>query len=431
VAEWLRADSHLSGRTAVVTIEAGAAAPPAAVEVAARGEDTATVQYSSGSTGRPKGVRLSHRAILNNMRAMWNHLELRHSDISVNWIPLYHDMGLIDGFLLPLLGGLPTVLIPTMDFMRDPAMWLHAMHHYRGTISFAPTFAYALCAKRIPDRALAGVDLSSWRIAVVSAEPVVASAVRAFQQRFAAYGLPADAVRPFYGLAENVTAATGHPAGSAARIEVVDRSDLAGRNVARPIDGDGIACVGLGGPLPGCAVEIRDADGRALAERQVGTIWVRSDQLFSGYHRDPELTARILVRGWLNTTDRGYFADGELFFVARERDLLVVDAQKYAPHDIEEVINGVAGVREGCAVVFGVLNDTRGTEDVAAVVETKETDEHVLAALRDAIREAVTRSTGLALRYLVLVGPGGVEKTTSGKLARDATRQRYADRLTT
>ncbi len=397
--------------------------------VAATPNDVATVQYSSGSTGAPKGILLEHRAMLNNIRAVRDGLGLRAGDVSVNWIPLYHDMGLIDAFLLPFLTGSPTVLIPTMQFMRDPALWLWAIHRYRGAISWAPNFAYALCAKRVPSEELAGLDLSSWRIAINAAEPVLAHTIDAFTSRFGPYGFRPEAMTPAWGLAENVTIATAHPVGERPLVERVERDLLIGEGVARPISGDGMPSVAIGQCLPHCTVEIRDVDGRPLPERHLGAVWLRSNSLLAGYHHAPALTARVLVDGWLDTGDRGYLAGGHLFFLARDKDLIVVGGAKYPPHDIETVINAVPGVREGCAVAFGVLNEERGTEDVAAVVETRETESEQLNALRTAIRVAVTRATGLALRHVILVPPGGIQKTTSGKLARRATQQRYADQL--
>ncbi|HLK12263.1 MAG TPA: AMP-binding protein [Candidatus Binatia bacterium] len=400
----------------------GAVARPGATELA-------TVQYSSGSTGVPKGVLLTHGAMLNNIRAVRAGLGLLPADVSVNWIPLYHDMGLIDAFLLPLLSGCPTVLIPTMDFVREPALWLWAMHRYRGTISWAPNFAYAYCAGRVPEDRLAGLDLTSWRIAINAAEPVLASTIRVFTTRFTAYGFRPEAVTPAWGLAENVTIATAHPVGVLPRVETLDRRALAVDGVARITSGDGVASVAVGRCLPHCDVEVRDEAGCPLPARRVGTVWLRSNSLFAGYRGDPEGTRRVLVGGWLDTGDRGYLAEGDLYFLAREKDVIVVGGEKHAPHDIETVINAVPGVRAGCSVAFGVLSEARGTEEVAAVVETRETDGLALERLRAAIQVAVARATGLGLRFVLLVPPGGVEKTTSGKLARAATRRRWADRL--
>lgn len=417
----------LAGARIVTPDEVGA---PSREPLPALGpDDVATVQYSSGSTGTPKGILLTHRAMLDNVRAVRDGLGLVPGDVSVNWIPLYHDMGLIDAFLLPLLTGCPTVLIPTMDFMRDPALWLWAMDRYHGAISWAPNFAYTLCAHRVPDDDVAGLDLSAWRIAINAAEPVLAQTIDAFTRRFAAHGFRAEAMTPAWGLAENVTIATAHPVTAAPRIEHVDRDALATNGVARPGDASGIASVAIGRCLPRSEIEIRDAGGARLADRHVGTIWLRTRSLFEGYHGDEGRTRQVLVDGWLDTGDQGYLADGDLFFVSRDKDLIVIGGEKYAPHDVETAINRVDGVRQGCAVAFGILNEERGTEELAAIVETRVDDDAARAALEQAIRAEVLRAIGLALRYVVLVPPGGVEKTTSGKLARRASRHRWAERL--
>ena len=388
--------------------------------------DIATIQYSSGSTGTPKGVLLSHRAMLNNIRDVRDGLDLKPQDVSVNWIPLYHDMGLIDAFLLPLLCGCPTVLIPTMDFMADPGLWLKGVHRYRGALSWAPNFAYTLCSRRISDKQLAGLDLSSWRIAINAAEPVLAKTITTFTERFAPYGFAPEAMTPAWGLAENVTIATAHPIDEVPLVETIDRDVLGAENRAVPTDGDGLASVAIGKCLPRCAVEIRNEQGDVLGDREVGVVWLGTDSLFDAYKNNPELSAKLLVDGWLDTGDRGYMLDGHLFFVSRGKDIIIIGAEKYAPHDIETVINRVPGVREGCAVAFGVMSEARGTEDLGAVIETRTEGEEALDELARNIRSEVMHVTGLAVRHLKLVPPGGIHKTTSGKLARRATRERYA-----
>lgn len=391
--------------------------------------EIATIQYSSGATGTPKGVLLSHRAMLNNLRAVTQGLEVGPGDVSVNWIPLYHDMGLIDGLLLPLLNGCPTILIPTMDFMREPAIWLRALARYRGTISFAPNFAYALCAHRIPDSDLADLDLSCLRTVTNGAEPVLSQTIEAFARRFEPLGCRPEAMTPIWGMAENVTVATAHPVSQPPLVEHLDPRRLSESSVARPTAAGGLPSVSVGRCLPGCEVEIHASNGARLPERSIGEIWLRSDSLFDAYQKDPALSQQALRAGWFRTGDRGYLADGNLFFVSREKDLIVIGGEKYAPHHVELAINRVHGVRQGCAIAFGWRNDISGTEELAAVVETKLQDSSDLEALRREIRTTVMETVGLPLRRLKLVPPGGVEKTTSGKLARMATRRRYAQEL--
>jgi acyl-CoA synthetase (AMP-forming)/AMP-acid ligase II len=392
--------------------------------------DFATIQYSSGSTGTPKGVLFCQRAMLNHIRSVREGLGITPDDVSVNWIPLYHDMGLIDAFLLPLLSGCPTVLIPTMDFLREPSLWLWAIHGYRGTLSWAPNMGYSLCSKRIKDDAIEGLDLSSWRLAMSAAEPVLEETVHAFADRFRPYGLRETTMTPAWGLAESGTIVTTHAPDEPTRIELLDREALVVDGVARPVApgaSNAMPSVGVGRGLPRARVEIRDEERTPLADRYLGEIWIETDCLFTAYKEDPELTAQTLVDGWFDTGDQGYLSDGHLFFVSRSKDLIVIGGEKYAPHDVETAIGLVPGVRDGCAVAFGVMNEVHGTEELGAVVETKEEDPAALAALADAIRAEVDRIIGLGVRHLHLVPPGGVNKTSSGKLARRATRARYPE----
>lgn len=392
-------------------------------------DEIATMQYSSGTTGTPKGVLVSHEAVMADLRGMARAFELTPKDVAVNWIPLFHDMGLFGAFLLPLLAGCRTVLIPTSEFMRDPACWLRTIDSHRGTFSWAPNLAYAICAKRVSDADLEGLDLSTWRMAINGSEPVLASTIDAFTQRMAPYGFAPEAMCPAWGLAEATVLGTVHPPGELPRCETLDRESLARNDYAQPTAGEGVQCVSVGRPIPGCELEIRDRSGEVLANRQVGDVWLRSTSMFIGYHRDDELTQHALVAGWLRTGDRGYLVDGYLYFVVREKDLIIIGGEKYVPDDIETMINRVPGVRIGCAVAFGLLNEERGTDEIAAVVETRETDPEALEALRKAIRAEVIDTSGLGIRYLLLTPPDGVEKTTGGKLSRSGTRDRHIEAL--
>jgi fatty-acyl-CoA synthase len=428
VAALLQADgSGFPGQTRLLTpTEINAAATPLE-PFAAEPETIATIQYSSGTTGQPKGVLVTHRAALNNLRSMRDAFEIQPDDVAVNWIPLFHDMGLFGAFLLPLLCGCKTVLIPTMDFMRDPSIWLRAIDRFRGTFGWAPNMAYALCATRLSAESLEGLDLSSFRLALNGSEPVLASTVRSFSERMAPFGFRPTSMSPAYGLAEATVLATVHPVGEAPLCEVLDRSALVADEKARPTSGAGVSCVSVGKAIPNCKLEIRDADGRALPDRHVGKIWLHSNAVFCGYYADPERTRRVLANGWLDTGDRGYLVDGYLFFVAREKDLIIVGGEKYVPDDVEAIVNRVPGVRDGCAVAFGVTNESYGTEDLAIVAETRTEGTDALAQLADDIRLEVSRSIGLGPKHVHLVPPGGVDKTTSGKLARGPTRDRYPE----
>src|SRR5262245_30358014 len=258
--------------------------PPPAVNVQA----LVTLQYSSGATGAAKGIRWRHGTMMEHLRVVRDAVGLDARAVAVNWIPLYHDMGLVGAFLLPLVVGMRSVLIPTMDFVRAPELWPWAVHRHRGTLSWSPNFGYAVCAARLPDDALAGLDLSSWRIAMSASEPVLANTFRAFVERFTPYGLRAAAPTAGWGLAETITFATTPVVDVPPRVETIDRHTLARSGVATPTTGDGLTSVGLGTPVRGCTLEIRDAAGRVLPERHVGNIWVRSTSLFAGYQGEPE-----------------------------------------------------------------------------------------------------------------------------------------------
>ncbi len=429
LADAVRDTPDVLGGAPVLTaadIPAGATPPPLAdVDPA----ELVTLQYSSGATGTPKGIRWRHDTLMEHLRVVRDGFALDTRDVSVNWIPLYHDMGLVGSFLLPLAIGMPAVLIPTMDFARAPELWLWAIHRHRGTVSWSPNFGYAVCAGRVPDDAIAGLDLSSWRVAISASEPVLAHTFAAFTERFAPLGLRRTTPTTGWGLAETVTVATTAVVDAEPRVETIDRQALAKQGVARPTPGEGPAFVSVGVPLRGCTLEIRDDQRRPLPERSVGTIWVRSTCLFAGYQDDQAGTDRVVVDGWLDTGDQGYLADGELFFVSRAKDLIVIGGDKYAPHDVEMAVNTVAGVRQGCAVAFGVIDAARGTEELAVVAETALTDPAAREGVAREIRRAVNLAIGLGVRHLLLVPSGEVEKTSSGKLARRATRARHAAAL--
>ena len=417
------------GDTILLTPEDVAPAFQPREPVVCDGETIATIQYSSGTTGAPKGVLVSHRAVLNNLRSMRDAFEVTEQDVAINWIPLFHDMGLFGAFLLPLLCECKTVLIPTEDFMRDPTVWLRAFERYRGTFGWAPNLAYAICAKRLTDEMIEGIDLSSWRLALNGSEPVLASTVEDFAKRLAPLGFAPEAHSPAWGMAETVALATVKPARELPRSEALDRTALVAQGVARPTTGEGVSCVSVGRCIPGIAMEIRGDDGRPLPDRRVGQVWLQTNALFHSYHGNSNQTDRAVLQGWLATGDCGYQVEGHLFFVAREKDLIIIGGEKYVPDDIESLINQVEGIRTGCAVAFGVMNEERGTEDLVAVAETRESSPEALEDLRRRVRREVTRVTGLGLRAVVLVPPGGIEKTTSGKLSRSGTRTRYAKEL--
>lgn len=386
----------------------------------------ALVQFSSGTTVDPKPVALSHRALVAQARILngfWPDRDgFHHSGVS--WLPLHHDMGLI-GCVLPALErpGVLTLLAPEV-FVARPAKWLRALSRYRGTISAAPSFAYALCTEKIRDHELDGMDLGAWRIALTGAEPVAPEVLRRFQARFASWGFRPEALTPVYGLAEASLAVTFSDLARPFHARRFDRQGLAAGD-ARP-DPGGLELVAVGRPVPGFEVRIADADGRFLPERRVGRVLTRGPSLMTGYLGQDAATARVLADGWLDTGDLGFLDAGELFLTGRAKDVVILRGRNHSPEDIERAAAGVAGVRDGAAVAVSYLPEDAAAEKLLVFVERARRAGD-LAALPRVCAEAVLAATGLAAGEVHVLEPGTLPRTTSGKLRRHETLRRYLD----
>jgi len=398
--------------------------------VAARPSDLALVQFSSGTTVEPKPVALSHRAILAQteiLQSLWpDTATVRHS--AVSWLPLYHDMGLI-GCVFPALARDATLtLIPPELFVARPALWLRALSRYRATVSPAPNFAFALCASRVPESELRGLDLSSWVTALDGAESVAPGVVRAFEARLAPYGLRPGVVTPVYGLSEAALAVTFPPLGRSLLSRLFDREALAREGWARETPPGEIAreIVSVGSPLPGFHLEVRGEDGRALPEGRVGRIWVAGPSLMEGYLDDPAATAEVLQGGFLDTGDLGFLSDGELYLTGRAKDVVILHGRNHSPEEIERAVDGVAGARPGCAVAVSFLPEGGEGEVLALLVEARRgATREELRALPEACRKAVLAASGLDVDLPVVLPPGTLPRTSSGKLRRAEALRLY------
>lgn len=392
-----------------------------------RGDELALVQFSSGTTVEPKPVALTQRAILAQvaaLNALWpDSDEVRHSGVS--WLPLYHDMGLI-GCVFPALER-PSVitLLPPEAFVARPALWLEALSETRATISPAPNFAYALAAERVTDEEIERLDLSNWRVALCGAETVVAAAMARFAARFAPCGFRAEALTPVYGLSEAALAVTFPPIGRGVVARRFAREALAARGEAAP-DPEGMEVVSVGAPLPGFRIEVRDADGRALPERRVGRIFVAGPSLFREYLGQPIATARVLVDGWLDTGDLGFLDGGELHLTGRAKEILIVRGRNHAPHEIEEAVGRVREVRRGCVAAVGHRVEEDATERVLLFVERRRgADPDGDETLAARCREVALAASGLALDEVVVLAPGTLPRTSSGKIRRGEALARH------
>jgi acyl-CoA synthetase (AMP-forming)/AMP-acid ligase II len=387
---------------------------------------TALLQHSSGTTGLQKGVMLSHATIFAQLEAYGSVLGFTEEDVVCSWLPLYHDMGLIAGFLMPLLSGARLVLMSPFDWVRSPAMLLHAITAHGGTFTWLPNFAYNFLAGKVRDRDLEGVDLSSMRAFVNCSEPVYAASHRMFAERFTPYGLQPTMLSVSYAMAEAVFGVTQTPVGEMARVDVVEREALQSGQ-ATPTDPGPHAeeMVSSGFPLPGMEVAIVDENHAPLPERAVGDIALRGDFMFEGYYRRPEATAEAFHGGWYLTGDRGYMAEGQVYVQGRKKDLIIVGGKNVYPTDLERLANTVEGVYPGRAAAFGVPNLRSGTEDVVIVAETEADDPADRKKLAAAIRRAVAAGSDVAVRDVRLVGRGWLVKTSSGKISRSAVREKY------
>jgi acyl carrier protein len=391
-------------------------------------DSVAFLQYTSGSTGNPKGVVLTHADLLASLRSMGEALEAKSSDVFVSWLPLYHDMGLIGAWLGSLVYGFPLVLMSPLTFLARPERWLQAIHTHRGTLSGGPNFAYELCLRRIQDSDIEGLDLSSWRLAFNGAEPVSPLTMENFVRRFGPYGLRAQAIAPVYGLAEATLGVAFTPVGRGMRTERVQRAPLTteGRvEVAEAGDADAQTFVSSGVPIPGFEVRIVDDANRETAERTEGRLEFRGPSTTSGYYRNPEETRGLFHDDWLDSGDRAYVADGEVYITGRAKDVIIRAGRNIYPYELEQAIGDIDGIRRGCVAVFGGSDPASGTERLVVVAETRETDEVTRADLRTRIETLTGELLGMPADDVLVATPGTVLKTSSGKIRRVALRDLY------
>ena len=384
-------------------------------------EALAMIQFSSGSTVDPKPVALTHGNIASHSAALGTLISPEDGTPprGASWLPLYHDMGLIGCLVYAAYHPGTLALLPPEAFLARPALWLRAVSRHRATISPAPNFAYALCLKRVKDEELSGVDLSAWTHALNGAEPVSSEVMRRFCERFSRYGLNPQSLMPVYGLSEASLAVTFSPRRAPLKALGVDAQVLAQERRAEP---GARPLVSVGVPVPGVEVEVRDGLGHACAERQVGRIWVRGPSVMAGYHGNAEATAKALQGGWLDTGDLGFVADGELYVCGRAKDLVIIRGANHAPQEFEEALEGVEGLRAGCAVALGFVPPGEESESLLLLAEcTAEPS----AALLDAVVGAVLERTGIKPHTVELLAPGTLPRTSSGKLRRGESLRRF------
>ena len=400
-------------------------------------DDTlAVLQYTSGSTGNPKGVMLSHANMIHNCRLIVHAFEAGREVVGMSWLPTYHDMGLVGGVLMPLFIGCPNVLISPMSFLQKPVRWLRAITKYKVTISGGPNFAYDLCVDKITDDELAGLDLSSWLVAFNGAEPIRATTLNAFTERFAASGFRREACYPCYGMAETTLIVTGSYQKDPPIIRAFDGDALdEHRVVAASANEEGVReLVGCGHVLPEEEVLIVDPESRKpLPEHQVGEVWVRSASVGKGYWDKPQITEEAFRAttsrgdtGYLRTGDLGFMDDGELFVTGRLKDLIIVRGVNRYPQDIEQTVERTdPRLQAGAAAAFAV--DLNGRECLIVMSEVERKRHKDWSQVIQEIRKNVALEHELPPDVIVLVRFGSMPKTSSGKIQRHACRDAFLE----
>jgi fatty-acyl-CoA synthase len=390
--------------------------------VAAEG-DTALLQLTSGSTAEPKAVRITHTNLHANITAMAQAARLDvDRDVQVSWLPLFHDMGMVGFLTVPMTLGLDLVTVTPLDFLARPILWAELISKYGGTVTAAPNFAYAVLGRQLA-RYDGELDLSSLRIALNGAEPIDPVAVGALVDAGARFGLRPGAVLCAYGMAETALGVAFAPVETGLQIDEIDADDLETRRRATP--GAGRSFPKLGPPLPGIEVRVVRDDGAVLGEREVGVLQLRGPSVTPGYLTVHGPVAAQDAEGWLDTGDEGYLVDGQVVVCGRRKDVIIMGGRNIYPTDIERAAGTVDGVRAGNAVAVRLdAGEGRHRESFAVVVESRQAgDPEAAGGIGKDVTSRVVSAVGVRPARVVVVAPGSLPKTPSGKLRRAATAE--------
>ena len=396
------------------------------VDVAAE-NDTALLQLTSGSTAEPKAVRITHGNLYANITAMMVAAELDlERDKMISWLPLFHDMGMVGFLTVPMVTGLELVTVTPVDFLTRPLLWAELISKYRGTVTAAPNFAYAVLARQLA-RAEGPLDLSTLRIALNGAEPVDPDAVAAFTTAGARFGLRPESVLCAYGMAETALGVAFAPIDTGLEIDEIDADQLESHRRAVPAgEGPSRRFPKLGPPLPGIEVRVVGDDGAVLGDREVGVLQLRGSSVTPGYLTVDGPVATQDADGWFDTGDEGYTVDGQVIVCGRRKDVIIMGGRNIYPTDIERAATAVEGVRAGNAVAVR-LDAGSSRERFAVVVESKLAgDDNAERVLRKEVGARVFEAVNARPAAVLVLPAGTLPKTPSGKLRRAAAGDQLA-----
>jgi len=400
--------------------------------------ELAYIQYTSGSTRWPRGVEVTQAAVMTNLTGIIQHgLHVQPGDRCVSWLPFYHDMGLVGFVLGPIASQLSADYLSTRDFAMRPRQWLSLMTKSQATISFSPSFGYELCVRRLrEDSSNESYDLRAWRIAGVGAETIRADSLGRFAKTLKPAGFSPKAFLACYGMAECSLAISFAPLDLGIEVDHVDADDLSNRRKASPINPNASEddqtrmskFVNCGVPLPGYEVEIRNATGSALGDRESGIIFVRGASIMAGYFNDPALTQEVLSEnGWLNTGDIGYWINGSLVIIGRSKDMIIINGRNIWPQDLEYVAEQQPEVRPGDSSAFAVSGPD-GDEVAIMVVQCRETNTEKRDDLTQRLQSWIHKELSIPC-YIELIAPRTLPRTSSGKLSRSRAKADFLKRV--
>lgn len=402
-----------------------------------KADDLAYLQYSSGSTRFPHGVSVTHKSLMINCHDMGKHgVHLTESDRCLSWLPFYHDMGLVGTFLTSLTCQTTVDYLPTEDFARRPMTWLHLLSKNKNTVTYSPTFGYDICARRAGKSSMEGLDLSSWKVAGIGGDMIRVDVMKNFAEKFAPAGFKPSTFVPSYGLAECTLAVSFMPIGVGIMVDKVDERVISGEKQAQVPFGarlNGMTngqtngfrdVVNCGVPLPSYELEIRDENGTAMADHNIGRIFVRGESVMRDYYNDPEATKACLTPdGWLNTGDMGYMHAGSLYIVGRAKDLIIINGKNHWPQDLEWAVEQIDGIRSGDSAAISLPGE-QDEEIPTLLVQCRLRDEDERNAFISEIKIQVMKATGIQCQ-IELVPPRTLPRTSSGKLSRVKARAQF------